>query len=74
MPDGVVALFLRRRAASTAATTRLLSGVVGASAAAARITATADNGLVGFQKAAQRPGWVFAQSVSQLVAILRDAR
>jgi len=51
-----VKLFLRRRQLLDSGHYQALAWVVGASAGAAWITATADNGLVGFQKAAQRPG------------------
>jgi len=50
-----VKLFLRRRQLLDSGHDQAYVWVVGA-AGAAWITATADNGLVGFQKAAQRPG------------------
>src|SRR6516225_2220720 len=44
-----------------------LIGVLGAAAAAGRIAAAADEGFVGFQKAAQRTRRILAQSMAQLV-------
>ena len=69
-----VKLFLRRRQLLDSGHYQALAWVVGASAGAAWITATADNGLVGFQKAAQRPGRSSLSPCRKLCAILRDGR
>lgn len=68
-----VKLFLRRRQLLDSGHDQAYVWVVGA-AGAAWITATADNGLVGFQKAAQRPGRSSLSPCRSLCAILRDGR
>jgi hypothetical protein len=68
--DGVAAPSLpvhRRRHLLDGGDCQALVGVSGAAAAAARVATAADEGLVGFQKAAQPAGRILAQAMAQLV-------